>query len=65
MKTYIAFAESSSAFKLTLQANSFTEAWSKAEKAAEDGKFKEIPMSGDFNIYLVNEVIQEEDGHTS
>ena len=61
MKTYVAFAESSSAFKLKLKAKSYDDAWSKAEEAAENGKFKEIPMSGDFNIYLINEETEEND----
>jgi len=56
VKTYVAFAEISYALKFKLQANSEEEAWSKAKEAAENGKFKEVPMSANFNI---NDVIEE------
>lgn len=65
MKTYEVFAESSSAFKLKIQAKSYDDAWIKAEEAAENGQFKEVPMSGDFNIYLVNEVTEKNGSSTT
>tara|TARA_R100000808_G_C2119349_1_gene131020 strand:+ start:931 stop:1128 length:198 start_codon:yes stop_codon:yes gene_type:complete len=61
MKKYRAFAESSSGYALELQANSEDEAWEKAEEAAENGQFKEVPMSGEFKVYDVVE-IEEENG---
>ena len=61
MKKYKAFAEISYALELKLQANSEEEAWSKAKEAAENGKFKEVPMSVNFNINDVIE-IEEENG---
>ena len=60
IKTYSVLAEMSTCFVLTLNAESYDDAWDKAKEAAEDGKFKEVPDSGDFNIYLVNELSDED-----
>ena len=60
MKTYSVLAEMSTCFELTLNAESYDDAWDKAQEAAGDGEFKEVPNSGDFNIYLVNEHSDED-----
>ena len=63
MKTYEVFAKASYDLKLQIQANSETDAWNKAFEA-NSNQFKEVPMTSNFKIYLVNE-IKENNGSST